>query len=41
MKKRICLLLLALALVLSGCRSWTHGSYESVKPHVTREAPQR
>lgn len=33
--KRIILLILAIALLLSGCNAWMDGEYHSVKPHVT------
>ncbi len=38
--KRICISILLLSFLLSGCRSWTHGSFESVEPHITQEDPQ-
>lgn len=34
MKRRICVIFLALCLLLSGCSSWMDGSYAVVKPHM-------
>ena len=37
-KMRLTALLLALCLMLSGCKSWMDGSYQSIKPHQQAES---
>lgn len=37
-KMRLIALLLVLCLMLSGCRSWMDGSYQSIKPHQQAES---